>query len=176
MITPATVLPGMDGVVGGAYQQATNQFFFVEFDGEIHRLTLATHADSTIGNGYSLLEDIALSRDGRHAYVTERGSTPGAGTLLKIDLLNVNHMPRNVVAHGMTAPHQISLDEDRAQAYVVEFAPSGRLLRINLLTGALTLLATGLASTVGQVVTSDRHFAYVSERTGGKITCIRLAD
>jgi hypothetical protein len=176
MITPVTVLPGMDGVVGGAYQRATNQLFFVEFDGEIHRLTLATHADATIGTGYSLLEHIALSRDGRHAYVTERGNTPGAGRLLKIDLLNANHMPRNVVATGMTAPHQIALDEDRSQAYVVEFASAGRLLRVNLLTGAITTLAGNLANAVGLVVTSDRNFAYVTEQVGGRITCIRLAD
>ena len=176
MITPVTILPGMDGVVGGAYNVSTNQLFFVEFDGEFHRLNVATHADTLIGTGYQLLEHIALSRDGRHAYVTERGSTAGAGSLLKVDLLNANRVHATVVATGMTAPHQIVLDEDRSQAYVVEFAPAGRLLRIDLTTGTKTSIIGGLQGAVGLAITTARDFAYVSEQTGGRITRIRLAD
>ncbi|HEX7679348.1 MAG TPA: hypothetical protein VF713_14550, partial [Thermoanaerobaculia bacterium] len=135
MLTPTTVFPGADGAIGCDYWLDKNQLVFVEFDGDIDVIKLADGSHSIIGTGYASLEDIKISRDKRHAYVTER-----EGRLLRVDLLNANRVHATVVSSGMTAPHQIVLDEDHHAAYVVEFAPSGRILRIDLTTGHQTVV------------------------------------
>ena len=170
MSVPTTVFSGLDGVVGCDYLLSRNQLIFVEFDGDIDLINLANNSHQIIGSGYQSLEDIKISRDGKHAYVTER-----QGNLLRVDLNNPNRAGAQVVSTGMTAPHQIVLDEDHNVAYVVEFAPSGRILRVDLGNGHFTPVATGLHSAVGLLLTSDRQFAYVSEQGGGAITRIRLA-
>jgi len=126
----------------------------------------------TLGTGYDRPEDIVLTEDGKRAYVTERG-----GKLLRVNLSSANRSAATVVASGMTAPHQISLDEVHGQAYVVEFAPSGRLLRINLSTGAKTPLVGGLNRAIGLLMTGDKRFAYVSlqDPGGGRIERIELS-
>src|SRR5262249_28849308 len=81
-----------------------------------------------LGSGYNQPEDVVLSSDGVHAYVTER-----AGNLLRVNLNNASRAAAQVISSGMTAPHQIVLDEAHHVAYVVEFAPAvGRILRIDL--------------------------------------------
>src|SRR2546423_8487257 len=84
-------------------------------------------AYSVLGIGYQQPEDVKLSGDDMHAYVTER-----PGDLLRVSLTNANRAAATVVSSGMTAPQQIFLDEAHHAAYVVEVAPSGRLLRIDL--------------------------------------------
>jgi len=174
MLTPTTVFSPMDGAVGCDYLLSRNQLIIVEFDGDIDLINLSNNSHQIIGHGYQNLEDIKVSRDGRHAYVTER-----QGNLLRVDLLNADRVHATLVSSGMTAPHQIVLDEDHGVAYVVEFAPSGRILRINLSSATPatnhTPVATGLHSAVGLLLTADRQFAYVSEQTGGQITRIRLS-
>ncbi len=113
-----------------------------------------------LGTGYTNPEDIVVSSNETTAYVTER-----SGTLLRVNLASANRSAAAVVASGLTAPHQISLDEARGFAYLVEFAAGGRLLRINLVSGAVGVLAAGLDRAVGLVMTADGRFAYVSEQT-----------
>jgi sugar lactone lactonase YvrE len=174
MITPTTVFSGLDGAVGCDYLLSKNQLILVEFDGDIDLINLSNNSHQIIGTGYQNLEDIKISRDGLHAYVTER-----QGNLLRVDLAHPNRASATVVSSGMTAPHQIFLDEDRRLAYVVEFAPSGRILRIDLNSATPatnhTPIASGLRSAVGLLMSADREFAYVSEQTGGAITRIRLS-
>ncbi|HVT17059.1 MAG TPA: hypothetical protein VHQ90_12890 [Thermoanaerobaculia bacterium] len=160
----------LDGAVGCDYWLRRNQLLVVESDGDIDAIKLADNSHQIIGSGYQDLADIKISRDGEHAYVTG-----GQGTLLRVDLNHPDQAHARVVSRGMTAPHQIVLDEDNNVAHVVEFAPAGRLLRIDLGTGSQTTIATGLRQAVGLLMTSDRQFAYVSEQTGGAITRIRLA-
>jgi hypothetical protein len=117
-----------------------------------------------LGTGYDHPEDIVLSSDGQHAYVTER-----SGNLLRVDLTNADRVHATVVSSGMTAPHQIDLLEDMGIAYVVEFATSGRLLRIDLTTGAQTIVGSGLAEALGLLVTGDQQFAYISEQATNTI-------
>jgi len=125
-----------------------------------------------LGTGYHQPEDIAATASETTAYVTER-----SGDLVRVALGAANRASATVIASGLTAPHQIWLDEANGHAYVVEFAASGRLLRVALAGGALTAMATGLDHAVGLVVTSDRQTAYVSEQSaaGGRIVKITLA-
>jgi sugar lactone lactonase YvrE len=123
-----------------------------------------------LGTGYDQPEDVKVAASETHAYVTER-----SGSLLRVELANAGRAFATVVSTGMTAPHQLVLDEPTNQAYVVEFAPAGRLLRIDLTSGAQTVLAAGLQNAIGLLLTHDRQFAYVSEQAGtGRVVRIRL--
>jgi len=115
-----------------------------------------------LGTGYNQPEDIKVSADEQHAYVTER-----VGNLLRVDLTNANRAFATVVHAGMTAPHQIVLDEAHNQAYVVEFANPGRLLRIDLTSGGATIVLSNLEQPIGLLITPDLQLAYVSEQTAG---------
>lgn len=124
-----------------------------------------------LGTGYVQPEDVVLSGDGLHAYITER-----TGALLKVDLNNANRAAATVVAGGMTAPHQIALDEDHGYAFIVEYASPGQLIRVDLSTGNKAVLRNDLDNAIGLLVTSDLEFAYVSEQsaTGGRLLRINL--
>lgn len=123
------------------------------------------HLDSpyaVLGTGYSEPEDVQAAVDGAHAYVTER-----SGDLVRVALTSADRANATVVASGMTAPQQIFLDETNGAAYVVEYAPSGRLWRIDLASGTKTAIVSNLENAVGLILSSDRQFAYISEQTAG---------
>jgi DNA-binding beta-propeller fold protein YncE len=115
-----------------------------------------------LGTGYDNPEDVKVTSDGQYAYVTER-----SGDLVKVALASADRLAATVVASGMNAPQQLFLDENGGAAYTVEYAPSGRLLRIDLATGAVTAVLSGLQNAVGVVLSADRQYAYISEQTTG---------
>lgn len=133
----------------------------VERYGYDMRIRWQTYAISggyrVLGTGYDRPEDLVLSRDGQHAYVTERG-----GKLLEVQLSRAARRRATEITTGLQAPHQISLDEAAGQAYVVEFANSGRLVRVNLADGRKTVVASNLKRAIGLLMSDDRRFAYVS--------------
>ncbi len=134
-----------------------------------YKLANARHV---IGTGYATPEDIAVCADENTAYVTER-----TGNLLRVDLNNAHRADAVLIAAGMQAPHQIYLDEIRQQAYVVEYANPGSLIRIDLLTGLQTVLLSGLVNAIGLLVSADLAYAYISEQTGGgRISRYSLQD
>lgn len=139
--------------------QVLNYDYNLQIRWRTYELKSAYHV---LGTGYTHPEDIVVTADGQHAYVTERG-----GNLLYVDLSNADRVHATVVSSGMTAPHQIALDESRQQAYVVEYANPGRLLRIDLATGAQTVVYSNLENAIGLLVTDDLLFAYVSEQKSG---------
>jgi len=128
-----------------------------------------------LGNGYSNPEDVKVSADGLHAYVTER-----SGDFVKVTLSAANRGSATLIASGMNAPQQIALDEAHNSAYVVEYAEAGQLWRINLMTGAKNAILSNLNFAVGVVLSSDLAFAYISEQTtgadGGRVSRFRLSD
>lgn len=124
---------------------------------------------AVLGTGYTQPEDIVLSQDRQHLFVTER-----SGQLLKVAINQADRSQASLVSAGLTAPHQISLFENYGLAYVVEFASSGRLLRINLNDGSQTTVADGLAQAIGLLITSDQRFAYVTEQASNSLIRIDL--
>ena len=56
----------------------------------------------------------------------------------------------------MTAPQQIFIDERNDAAYVVEYAPSGKLWSVNLASGAKTTVLSNLENAVGMTLSADR--------------------
>jgi hypothetical protein len=119
-------------------------------------------AYAVIGTGYTNPEDVKVSADNLHAYVTER-----SGNLLRIALANANRSAATVVAAGMTAPQQLFLDEANHAAYVVEYASPGHLWRIDLTTAAKTAIVSNLEFGIGLVLSADLQYAYVTEQTTG---------
>lgn len=129
-----------------------------------------------IGTGYNQPEDIKVTAGGRYAYVTER-----VGNLLRVDLTNANRAAAQTVTSGLTAPHQIALDEAHGQAYVPEFVGGGggRLWRVDLAGGTKTAVFTGLDGCTGLLMSNDLAFAYVAEQaaggSNGRVARINLA-
>ena len=163
--TQTPLQTGLGGAIGCDFRTAQNQLIFVEFTtGKLSSLTVAPSAPAytVLGTGYNQPEDVKLSVDGVHAFVTER-----TGDLVKVALSSANRASATVIASGMTAPQQLFLDEAHNAAYVVEYAAAGALLHINLTSGVKTVVASGLNNPVGVVLSSDRQYAYVTEQTTG---------
>jgi hypothetical protein len=173
MPTITDILTGLAGAGGSAFRSATGDLFYVEYSGNFSKTNPLSPVHTILGTGYANPEDVELSADGLHAYITER-----AGNLVKVSLASPNRSAATVVASGMTAPQQMALDEPHNTAYVVEYAPSGHLYQINLTSGVKTAIAVPLTNAVGLVVTDDGQYAYVSEQTSpsGRIRKIRLSD
>jgi hypothetical protein len=136
------------------------------------------HLDSgyaVLGTGYSQPEDVKVSADDTHAYVTER-----TGDLVRVALASANRAAATVVTAGMTAPQQLFLDEAHHSAYVVEYASPGHLWHVDLTTGSKTAITSSLTNAVGLVLTADLQLAYVSEQTTGpdqgRVSCIQMSS
>jgi hypothetical protein len=129
---------------------------------------------AVLGTGYTQPEDVKASVDGAHVYVTER-----TGDLVKVALTTPDRSAATVVCSGMTAPQQMFLDEAHDAAYVVEYALSGNLWKIDLGTGAKTAILAGLQNAVGLVLSDDLQYAYISEQTtgpaGGRVSQFQLS-
>ena len=159
LLTPGDVFAVRTNLGNYAKAQVVSYGYDLHITWTTYRLGSAYQV---IGTGYSQPEDVVVTADETHAYVTER-----SGDLLRVDLSNANRGAATVVHSGMTAPQQISLDERRNVAYVVEFASPGRLLRIDLGSGAATTVVPDLTNPIGLLVTSDAAFAYVTEQLAG---------
>jgi hypothetical protein len=127
-------------------------------------------AYKVIGTGYVQPEDIAVLSNEYTSYVTERG-----GNFLKVDLGSANKASASVIYSGLNAPHQIWIDEPHFQAYVVEFANPGRIVKIDLSTHVMTPVYSSLNLGIGLVLTSDLKYAYVSEQGTMSVSRITLA-
>jgi hypothetical protein len=161
--TQTQLQTGLGGVVGCDFNAAQNRLIFVEYSGKLSSLTVApaTPAYSVLGTGYTTPEDVKLSKDGVHAYITER-----SGDLVKVALTSANRSAATVVASGMNSPQQMFLDEAHNAAYVVEYASPGNLYRINLTSGIKTVITGALTYPIGLTLTSDLQYAYVSDQSG----------
>lgn len=171
----ATPIPGSNDasnklVAGDVFAVRTNQGNYAKvkvvsygYDLNIQWVTYHLNpAYAVLGTGYTNPEDVKVSADNLHAYVTER-----SGALVRVALASANRAAATVVAAGMTAPQQLFLDEAHHAAYVVEYASPGRLWRVDLATGAKTAVVSNLEFGVGLVLSADLQYAYVSEQTTG---------
>ena len=171
MPTITDILTGLPGAGGCDFRSSTGELFYVEYSGNFSKTNPLSPVHTVIGTGYTNPEDIELSADGLHAYITER-----SGNLVKVSLSAPNRASASLIASSMVAPQQMALDEAHDTAYVVEYAPSGHLYQINLTSGTKTPIPVTLNNAVGLVITADRQFAYVTEQSPGRIRKIRLSD
>jgi len=164
--TPVVIATGFADAVGCDYQPSQNRLIIADAgNGKLSAVNAATHAVTLLGSGYHSLADVVVSKDDVHAYVNDR-QVGTVGTLMRVDLANADRVHAHVIANVPNQPGQIALDEAHGCAYVPEFAPAGRLIRVDLNTGAQTVVASGLSNVRGLLMTADGRFAYVSEDTG----------
>lgn len=79
---PTTISTGFASGAGSVYRQSTDQLLVVDSGaGNITAVNTHTHAKTVLGTGYNAPQDIELSADGLHAYVTE-----SLGSLLRVSL------------------------------------------------------------------------------------------
>ncbi len=170
--TQTVLQTGLGGAIGCAFNTAKNQLIFVEYNGNLSSLTVApaTPAYKVLGNGYNTPEDVKLSSDGLHAYVTER-----TGDLVKVSFSSPNRSAATVIASGMNSPQQMFLDEAHNAAYVVEYASPAHLWKINLSTGVKTSITSALNQPIGLILTRDLQYAYVSDQSG-RISEIQMSS
>ncbi len=130
---------------------------------------------SVLGVGYTNPEDVKVSKDNSHAYITER-----SGDLVRVNLASANRSTATVIASGMTAPQQIALDEAHNAVYVVEYAATGNLWRIDLASNTKTAILSNLNFAVGLALSPDLQYAYISEQTTGadkgRVSRFRLSE
>jgi len=166
---PTNIATGFADLVGSCYRLSTDQLYATDAgSGNIIAVNAHTHVKTVLGTGYNAPSDITLSVDGLHAYITEN-----PGTLLRVNLTNLNRAAATVVASGLNGVDQIALDEPHGVAYVAEFT-GGHIWRVNLGTGAKTIVAT-ISNPRGVLVTTDGRFLYVSN-DGGAITRFDLSN
>lgn len=113
------------------------------------------------GDGYSEPESVSVVGD--DALITER-----TGTLLRQDLNQPGRVNAQVVAAGLGAPHQVVRTDDGTAALVVDHA-GGRVVRVELATGAVTDELTGLGRPIGLALGADGAL-FVTEQASGALT------
>ncbi|MDR3553926.1 MAG: hypothetical protein P4L55_04150 [Syntrophobacteraceae bacterium] len=143
MVCPTQTPPrsGTRGATGCDFLAAKNQYIFVEYSGKLSALAVppAVAAYKVLGTGYTDPEDVKLSKDGVYAYIVER-----SGDLVKVALTNANRSAATLIASGLNTPRQLFLDEAHNTAYVVEDSASGALVKIDLTSGAKTVIHSRL--------------------------------
>lgn len=159
---------------GGNYAKVLVQSY--GYNLEIQWVTYKlSSAYSVLGTGYTNPEDVKVSADNSHAYLTER-----SGDFVKVSLSSANRSAATLVVSGLTAPQQMALDEAHNVAYVVEYAGTGRLWKINLTSGAKVAMLSNLNNAVGLALSPDLQYAYISEQTTGpdkgRVSRFRLSD
>lgn len=168
MSTTTTELTNeLHGGIGSFYDRTRQRVVIAEWGGRITSITAAGDY-KVLGTGYGNLEDIAVIERTNEAIVTQRD-----GAVFRVDLNNADRAAATVIA-TLVAPHQVVLDRERF-AFIVEFASNGRLVRVELRTGAVSTVVDGLRNAVGLAVTRDGSSAFVTENKSGRLVEIVLA-
>ncbi|HEX8811693.1 MAG TPA: hypothetical protein VF742_06850, partial [Terracidiphilus sp.] len=81
MASITNILTGLAGAGGCDFNSSTGELYYVEYSGNFSKTNPLAPAHTVIGTGYTNPEDIELSSDGAHAYITER-----SGDLVKVSL------------------------------------------------------------------------------------------
>jgi hypothetical protein len=128
-------------------------------------------AYQVLGTGYTNPESIVVKKDAQHAYVSER-----SGDIVRISLSSATRASATVIANGLNAPQQITLNAAENILYAVEYASPGRLLAIDLNTNAVRAVTAALDKAVGVALSADETRAYVSEQSaaGGRVREVNL--
>ena len=89
--------------------------------------------------------------NGLHAYVTER-----SGTVVRVLLSAANRSSAEVMASGLSEPHQMAISRDGRLLFTVEYSGNGRLIRIDTVTKQMRpASAAGFQQAVGALLPSN---------------------
>ena len=172
------LISGLGAVKGCRFLPESRQLIFVELDrGVIGLLDLAptdhpSNPYRILGTDYYKPNDIAVTFDGKTAYIAQQqagpilggGGMPEGTNLLKVNLEKANRSEATVIYSSkkpLTALQQIFLDEPRQHLYVIE--RPNRLLRIDLASGQMTVVLDRLDNPRGLLISADLNYAYISD-------------
>ena len=172
-MSTTTIATGLQGAIGARADQHHGGVVFVEYAGRVQRIDPLTGVTDVIGKAFSELEDIEISADGATYFLSERGGTiyaaPAPGGFTPADA--------PVLAAGLGAVHQLAATADGTTLYAIEYGGSGKLLRIDVATGAVDSVTGGFAQAVGLTLGDGESSVYVSEQaSGGRILRVDLAS
>ncbi len=162
MAEPRVWADGLAGTGIGADIWNERTVLFTDWSGgRLVAVTVELGELTPWGDGYSEPESVSVVGD--DALITER-----TGALLRQDLNTPGRASAQVVATGLGAPHQVVRTGDGAAALVADHA-GGRVVRVDLATGATSDELTGLGQPVGLAVGADGAL-FVTEQATGSLT------
>ena len=163
MAEPQVWADGTAGTVIGAAVWNGRTVLATDWSGgRLHAFGIENGGLEPWGDGYHHPEGIAARGD--EALIVEQG-----GVLLRQNLLDPGRAGAVEVATGLGAPHGVVWSEDGASAQLSD--RTGRLLSVDLATGAVEIVAGGLAAPVGLAVGASGE-AYLTEQGTGALTRI----
>jgi hypothetical protein len=143
--------------------------YYVEWSiGEVSKVEVDNGKVEFVAGGFKYPEDVEVDWDTGDIFISER---TGEITEISTDLV------KKIVANPGGAPHQLALVKrgGNRNLYTVCF-DSGKLIRIDVNSGSVTTLTTGLGHPIGLVLDTHVDFAYVTEQDNKSLTRIELSS
>jgi len=164
------VVLGLAAGVGIDLSPDGKMAYYVEWSlGELSKVDVQTGRVTTVRTGLTFPQDVEVDWVSGEIYVSER-----TGAVLQI--WPGEKRPKAIANPG-GAPHQLALMKKGTTRHLFTVCyDSGRLLRIDLATAAITTIATGLGHPVGLVIDAAQKFAFVTEQDTGALTQVELAS
>jgi subtilisin family serine protease len=124
----------------------------------IARVSLPDGEVTRVPASFSFPNAVALDRDGSHLFLAAFGE----GAVYRVDPVTGQ---ATTVAQHLDQPNDLALDPQGETLYVVE--TPGRIAAVDLLSGTVTRLVTGLADPVG--IGADANSIYIAEYVSSRI-------
>ncbi len=137
--------------------------------GTIEQIDLPTGARAVRASGLAANSDLAIAPGGGALYVADTV----AGRLLRME---TSTGALTTLAFGLGTVEGLDLDPEGNQVFVTVSEPGpGRLLAIDLASGGVRLVATGLVRPAGVALSPARAVAWVAETGPDRVTAVDLA-
>ena len=140
--------------------------------GGLYAIDLSSLSIKPVSTDLYAPRSMALSPDGKIAFVTEAYSSDGFGTLSAVDL--VTGEVRRITA-SLTDPDGIAIDPSGTTAFVVEAPYSGAVKKVGLSSGQVSSFIDELSGPEGLAIDFGSGTAYVCEDRAEQITQANLS-
>ena len=163
------IVPGLAAGVGIDLSPDGKTAYYVEWSiGQLSKVDVWTGMVTTVMTGLALPQDVEVDWSTGEIFVSQR-----TGSVVQVW---PGERARTIATPG-GAPHQLALVRQGGKRFLYTVCfDSGRLVRINLDTHAVTTIASGLGHPIGLVVNKTHKVAYVTEQDTGSLRKIRLTN
>ena len=142
--------------------------YYVEWAiGELSKVDVEKGTVTTVRSGLVYPEDVEVDWATGDVFVSER---MGA-------VVQIARQRRRVIAEPGGAPQQLALVKTGSKRFLFTVCyDSGRLIRIDIASKAIRIIARGLGHPVGLAIDAAHRYAYVTEQDKSALTRIALAS
>jgi DNA-binding beta-propeller fold protein YncE len=163
------IVPGLAAGVGIDLSPDGKTAYYAEWSiGQLSKVDVWTGMVTTVMTGLVLPQDVEVDWSTGEIFVSQR-----TGSVVQVW---PGERARTIATPG-GAPHQLALVRQGGKRFLYTVCfDSGRLVRINLATHAVTTIASGLGHPIGLVINQTHKFAYVTEQDTGCLRKIRLTN